>query len=141
MNVQTTSFAARSQTGPAHDLLCSYGERYNTRPDHGSATLMLMVDDVHMLRLRALPQAGVQISAWLRALPDAGYEREQLLLAAGKVAAGLIASHAAHCVIDHRERALWLQQLTPAHSLQDIDDAVGALVNALAAWKPLIGKA
>lgn len=127
--------------GPAYDLLCRYGAQFDAQPESGSSVLALMVDGAHMLRLRALPRQGVQVSAWLRALPEAGAARDNLLIEAGKVAAGLMAGHAAHCVVDVRERALWLQQLSPAHSLQDIDDTVGALVNALAAWKPLIGKA
>lgn len=127
--------------GPAHDLLCRYGAQFDAQPEPGSPMLSLMIDGVHMLRLRALPHSGVQVSAWLRALPEPGMARDNLLIAAGKVAGGLMAAHAAHCVVDARERALWLQQLSPADSLQDIDDTVGALVNALAAWKPLIGKA
>lgn len=132
---------ARLQTGPAHDLLCRYGAQFDAHPEPGSPTLSLMVDGQQMLRLRALPHSGIQVSAWLRALPEPGIARDHLLVTAGKVAAGLMADHAAHCVVDARERALWLQQLSPAHSLQDIDDTVGALTNALAAWKPLIGRA
>lgn len=132
---------ANQHFGPAHDLLCRYGAQFDAQPEPGSPTLSLMVDGQHMLRLRALPRSGVQVSAWLRALPEAGMARDNLLISTGKVAAGLMADQAPHCVIDARERALWLQQLSPAHSLQDIDDAVGSLVNCLIAWKPLIARA
>ena len=46
--------------------------------------------------------------------------------------------HASGCVIDERERAVWLQQTAAAASSQDIDDVVGSFVNSLSFWSKAI---
>lgn len=98
------------------------------------ATLQLLVDGRHALRLRALPGGGILVSAMLRALPDPGPARDALLLAFAQLACGTMKQQPTTCSVDARERAIWLQLPAPAQSLQDIDDAVGRFVNSLAFW-------
>lgn len=63
-----------------------------------------------------------------------------MLLGAARLACGTMREHAAACVVDERERALWLQQAARTNSQQDIDDAVGSFVNCLALWTEFVKK-
>jgi hypothetical protein len=99
-----------------------------------AASMQLLVDGSYQLRLRALPDAGIMISAYLRPLPEAGKARDDLLLAFARLACGTMKDQATTCSVDARERAIWLQLPASAQTLQDIDEAVGSLVNSLAFW-------
>lgn len=115
-------------------LLSRYAAHYSLPMAPDSATLRLLVDDHYQLRLRALPAEGILVSAYLRALPEAGPARDDLLLAFARLACGTMKEQATTCSVDARERAIWLQLPAPVQSLQDIDDAVGTFVNSLAFW-------
>lgn len=99
-----------------------------------SATMQMRVDDIYTLQLKALPGEGIMLSAYLKPLPPAGLARDELLRAFARLACGTMKEQATTCSIDARERAIWLQLPAPAHSLQDIDDAVGVFVNSLSFW-------
>ncbi|CAN7498928.1 CesT family type III secretion system chaperone [Acidovorax sp. LjRoot117] len=103
-----------------------------------SAPVDMTVDGIYRIRLRALPQGGVAVSARLRTLPEPGPARDDMLLGVARLACGTMKDHASGCVVDERARAIWLQQTAPAASGQDIDDAVGGFVNALAFWSKAI---
>lgn len=122
-------------------LLAAYASQYGlATPGRGSsaAPVDMTVDGTYRLRLRALPQGGVAISSRLRSLPEPGLARDELLLGAARMACGTLRAHTTACVVDDRERALWLQQTCAAASNQDIDDAVGSFVNSLAFWSKAI---
>lgn len=106
----------------------------------GSTPVEMTVDGIYRVSLRALPHGGVAVSARLRSLPGPGPARDDLLLGAARLACGTMKDHASGCVVDERGRAIWLQQTAAATSSQDIDDAVGAFVNALAFWSKAIAK-
>ena len=78
------------------------------------------------------------MSARLRALPEPGPARDDMLRGVARMACGTMKEHASGCVIDDRERAVWLQQTAAAASSQDIDDAVGSFVNSLSFWSKAI---
>ena len=98
----------------------------------------MTVDGIYRIRLRALPQGGIGVSARLRALPEPGPARDDMLLGVARMACGTMKDHASGCVIDERERAVWLQQTAAAASSQDIDDVVGSFVNSLSFWSKAI---
>lgn len=124
-------------------LLHAYAQHYGlTSPGSvGSAPVDMTVDGVYRIRLRALSHGGIALSARLRALPEAGPARDDMLLNVARMACGTMKEHASGCVVDELERAVWLQQTAPAASAQDIDDAVGDFVNALAFWSKAIASA
>lgn len=103
-----------------------------------SAPVDMTVDGRYRIRLRALPQGGIAVSARLRTLPEPSPARDELLLGVARMACGTMKQHASGCVIDDRERAIWLQQTIAGTSSQDIDDAVGSFVNSLAFWSKAI---
>ena len=119
-------------------LLHSYGAQWGAEPEASAdrlrAPIALLVDGQYQLRLRALPRGGIVLQSRLKTLPDPGNARDELLAGVARLACGTMKEHAAACVVDERERALWLQQAAPVQSLQDIDDAVGSFVNCLAFW-------
>lgn len=115
-------------------LLGSYAARYSLPMEPNAASLQLLVDGRHRLRLRALHSDGIMVSAHLQALPDPGPARDDLLLAYARLACGTMKEQATTCSVDARERAIWLQLPAPARSVEDIDDAVGSFVNSLAFW-------
>ncbi len=119
-------------------LLHGYGAQFGALPEGGDdaarAPIALTVDGQYRIRLRALPRGGIVVQSRLRALPEPGRERDELLAGVARLACGTLREHAAACVVDEHERALWLQQAAPVQSLQDIDDAVGSFTNCLAFW-------
>jgi len=115
-------------------LLGSYAAQYDIPMAPGAATLQMLVDGHYRLQLRALPGAGIMVSARLKALPDPGPARDDLLLACARLACGTMKQQATTCSVDARCRAIWLQLPAPALSIKDIDDAVGRFVNSLAFW-------
>lgn len=115
-------------------LLSRYASHYGIPTAPNSATLQLLVDGRYQLRLRALAGEGIMVSAYLRALPEPGPARDDVILAFARLACGTMKEQATTCSVDARERAIWLQLPAPAQSLQDIDDAVGTFVNSLAFW-------
>ena len=123
-------------------LLHSYGAQFGAQPgeaaDAARAPIALTIDGQYRIRLRALPRGGIVVQSRLRGLPAPGPERDELLAGVARLACGTLREHAAACVVDERERALWLQQAAPAQSLQDIDDAVGSFTNCLAFWSKAI---
>lgn len=125
-------------------LLQGYAAQYGAAPDAkggaGSAQIALTVDDKFQIRLRALPAGGIALHARLMPLPEPGPQRDEMLLGAARLACGTMREHAAACVVDERERALWLQQAARTNSQQDIDDAVGSFVNCLALWTEFVKK-
>lgn len=125
-------------------LLHGYAAQYGAQPEAGAdpnrAQIALTIDGQYQIRLRALPRGGIALHARLRALPEAGAQRGELLQGVARLACGTMREHAAACVIDERERALWLQQAARANSTQDIDDAVGSFVNCLAFWVKAVNK-
>ena len=128
-------------TDPASaSLLQAYARQYGlaSQAAVGSAPVDMTVDGIDRIRLRALPQGGIGVSARLRALPEPGPARDDMLLGVARMACGTMKEHASGCVIDDRERAVWLQQTAAAASSQDIDDAVGSFVNSLSFWSKAI---
>ena len=121
-------------------LLNSYAALQGLEIDSASALapVDMLVDGKYRLRLRALPQGGVSIVSRLRSLPDAGGQRDELILRVSQMALGMMKEHASTCVIDESERAIWLQQTVSGNYTQDIDEAVGSFVNALAFWSKAI---
>lgn len=122
-------------------LLHAYAAQYGGGSEAGStrsAPIGLTIDGQYRVRLRALPQGGIAVQARLRSLPEPGPARDEVLLGVARLACGTMKEHAAACVVDERERAVWLQQAAPAASAQDIDDAVGSFVNCLAFWSKAI---
>ena len=128
-------------TDPASaSLLQAYARQYGlaSQAAVGSAPVDMTVDGIYRIRLRALPQGGIGVSARLRALPEPGPARDDMLRGVARMACGTMKEHASGCVIDDRERAVWLQQTAAAASSQDIDDAVGSFVNSLSFWSKAI---
>ena len=128
-------------TDPASaSLLQAYARQYGlaSQAAVGSAPVDMTVDGIYRIRLRALPQGGIGVSARLRALPEPGPARDDMLLGVARMACGTMKDHASGCVVDDRERAVWLQQTAAAASNQDIDDAVGSFVNSLSFWSKAI---
>lgn len=128
-------------TDPASaSLLQAYARQYGlaSQAAVGSAPVDMTVDGIYRIRLRALPQGGIGVSARLRALPEPGPARDDMLLGVARMACGTMKEHASGCVVDDRERAVWLQQTAAAASSQDIDDAVGSFVNSLSFWSKAI---
>jgi hypothetical protein len=121
-------------------LLHAYARQYGlASPAAASvAPVDMTIDNLYRIRLRALPQGGVAVSSRLKALPEPGPARDDMLLSVARMACGTLKEHASGCVVDDRERAIWLQQTTAAASVQDIDDAVGSFVNSLAFWSKAI---
>lgn len=115
-------------------LLERYAAQYGLPMAPQSTRLQMLVDGRYALRLRTLPGDSIMLSAHLRALPGPGATRDDLLLAFARLACGTMKEQPTTCSVDARERAIWLQLPAPAHSLQDIDDAVGRFVNSLAFW-------
>lgn len=127
-------YTPTSHAPPTLALLSRYAAQYGIPMAPQGATLQMLVDSRYTLRLRALPGEGIMLSARLRALPEPGRARGELLLAFARLACGTMKEQATTCSVDARERAIWLQLPAPAQSLQDIDDAVGQFVNSLAFW-------
>ncbi len=98
----------------------------------------MQVDDRYRLRLRALPEGGIVIVSRLQTLPDPGNDRDKLILRVAQMALGMMKEHASTCVVDERERAIWLQQTVATNSTHEIDEAIGDFVNALAFWSKAI---
>lgn len=121
-------------------VLQAYARQYGlaSPASVSSAPVDMTVDGTYRIRLRALPQGGIAVSARLRTLPAPGPARDELLTGVARLACGTMKDQASSCVVDDRERAIWLQQTTPGTSSQDIDDAVGSFVNSLAFWSKAI---
>ena len=119
----------------AQQLGMAAGDRSINEP------LDMNVDDRHRLRLRALPEGGIAIVSRLRTLPDAGKDRDELVLRVSQMALGMMKEHASTCVVDSSERAIWLQQTVATNSTHEIDEAVGEFVNALAFWAKAVNSA
>lgn len=100
--------------------------------------MAMTVDGRYRMLLRALPAGGVAVESRLRALPEPGPARDRLLLGVARLACGMLQASPAACVVDARERGVWLRVTTPAVSTTDIDEAVGALANQLAFWQPAV---
>ena len=119
----------------AQQLGMATGDRSINEP------LDMSVDDRYRLRLRALPEGGIAIVSRLRTLPDAGKDRDELVLRVSQMALGMMKEHASTCVVDSSERAIWLQQTVATNSTHEIDEAVGEFVNALAFWAKAVNSA
>ena len=119
----------------AQQLGMAAGDRSINEP------LDMSVDDRYRLRLRALPEGGIAIVSRLRSLPDAGKDRDELVLRVSQMALGMMKEHASTCVVDSSERAIWLQQTVATNSTHEIDEAVGEFVNALAFWAKAVNSA
>ncbi len=119
----------------AQQLGMATGDRSINEP------LDMSVDDRYRLRLRALPEGGIAIVSRLRSLPDAGKDRDELVLRVSQMALGMMKEHASTCVVDSSERAIWLQQTVATNSTHEIDEAVGEFVNALAFWAKAVNSA
>lgn len=123
-------------------LLQSYTQQHGLSTEKHSllTPVDMTVDSKYRLRLRALPQGGIAIVSRLRTLPDADLARDELVLHTSRLAVGMMREHASTCVIDESQRALWLQQTLNPNSIQEIDEAVGCFVNALAFWSQAVNK-
>lgn len=119
-------------------LLQSYADRQGVSGALPAGMLKMTVDDRFRLSLRALPAGGIAVESRLRALPEPGPARDQLVLGVARLACGTLRQSPAACVVDERERAVWLRLVTPGSSTQDIDEAVGELANQLAFWLPAV---
>lgn len=117
-------------------LLSTYARQYGlsgTSPNHDRQVGML-VDDTYRIQLDALPCGGIAMRSRLRRLPAPGPARNEFLLAVARMACGMMQESAAGCVIDEAARSLWLQQATPADTVEKLDEALGDFVNHLAFW-------
>lgn len=120
----------------AHPLISAYAARHglapSTRPD---GRFTLVIDDTYRVHLQPGRDGWLAMSARLCALPARNAGRDELVQEIGKLAAGMLARHAAACVVDPQGRALWLQQsLRPGSSELELDEAMGAFANALSFW-------
>lgn len=134
-----TAFHSHAQPDAAAlRLLQSYADQLGGAAPLRAGALAMTVDGQHRIALRALPNGTIAVEARLRSLPEAGAERDRVLLGAARLACGTLRESAAACVVDARERALWLRHTSRATSGQDIDDSVGELVNQLAFWRKTV---
>lgn len=115
-------------------LLGRYAESMGAVPPTVGAPLLLTIDGIYRIRLRAVGQGIIVVSSRLCPLPEPGLARDQMLERLGTLACGTMQRSAATCVVDEQERAVWLQQTAHSISTQDIDDLVGEFVNELAFW-------
>ena len=129
MNVSTVPVHERTA---ASGLLARYAASLGG--ELSGSRMSLHIDDRYRVQLHTLPDGRIRVRARLRALPEAGPRRDELLLGVGRLCCGRMNDSAAACVVDAEESALWLQQVEAAASTQDVDELVGAFVNELAFW-------
>lgn len=129
-----------SSSHTANPLLASYAAALGAEGPLNSDRLSLTVDERYRVQLRGLSDGRIQVRARLRALPQAGAARDELLHTTGALACGRMHASAAACVIDPDEHAIWLSQVMPTASAQEIDELVGAFVNELSFWEQVVPK-
>ncbi len=119
-----------------HPLISTYAARHGLAPStRADGRVTVVIDDRYRVHLLAGRDGWLVLSARLCALPARQAGRDELMQEIGKLAAGMLARHAAACVVDPQERALWLQQsLRPDSSELALDEAMGAFANALSFW-------
>ena len=122
-----------------HPLISDYATRHRiTLPGQPSNRLTVVVDEKYRVHFHSSPDGTVVISSKLTHLPPPGSHRDMLLETLGRIAAGTLIESAASCVVDHRETALWLQQVVPQGSVVTMDDVFGQFVNTLSFWTSAI---
>ncbi|MGE8658765.1 MAG: CesT family type III secretion system chaperone [Achromobacter sp.] len=119
-----------------HPLLAAYAARHGLPPStRADGRLTVVVDQTYRVHLQPARDGWLAMSARLCTLPANDTDRDRLVTELGKLAAGMLARHAATCVVDPQNRALWLQQsLQPGSSELALDEAMGAFTNALSFW-------
>ena len=123
---------------PAAALVQRYAELLGASDPAAGRRLTLTIDGRYRIQLRPQGDQRVQAKCRLRALPAPGAERDQLILALGRLACGTMNRSSAACVVDADERALWLSQVAPATSTQEVDELVAGFVNELAFWTRVV---
>ena len=119
-----------------HPLVADYAARHDI-PDgvRADGRLTVLIDDKYRVHLLGARNGWLAITARLCTLPPAGLARERFLVEIGRQAAGMLSRHAAACVVDPDEDALWLQQMVrPDADGIGVDEAVGDFANALSFW-------
>ncbi|CAB3666639.1 MAG: CesT family type III secretion system chaperone [Achromobacter pulmonis] len=119
-----------------HPLISAYAARHGLPPStRADGRLTVVIDQAYRVHLQPARDGWLALSARLCPLPAGQAERDALVIELGKLAAGMLSRHAACCVVDPQDRALWLQQtLQPASGDLALDEAVGAFANALSFW-------
>jgi len=128
---------------PQHPLISRYLARAGLgeqaiRAD-GRATLV--IDDKYRVHLQPAAGGWLSLMSRIATLPAAGMARDHMLLEMGRLAAGMLSTHASGCVVDDKEESVWLQQsIRPDISDIDLDEAIGQFANALSFWTGVAGK-
>lgn len=119
-----------------HPLISAYAARHGLPPSsRADGRLTMVVDQTYRVHLQPARDGWLALSARLCTLPTGVLDRDRLVTEIGKLAAGMLARHAATCVVDPQDRALWLQQsLQPGSGELALDEALGAFANALSFW-------
>ena len=136
------SFAQASPDAASLRLLQAYALQQDLHFDEQrpQASVVMRVDRRYKVVMYALREGGIAISSRLRALPQHGGMRDEIILRAARLALAMMREHASTCVISEDGQELRLLQITRASSPDDIDNAVGSFVNALAFWSPVAKK-
>ena len=122
-----------------HPLIVDYATRHRiTLPGQPFNRLTVIVDEKYRVHLHSASDGTVVLSSKLTHLPPPGSQRNTLLEALGRIATGTLMESSASCAVDHRETALWLQQMVPQGSVVRMDDVVGRFVNDLSFWTSAI---
>lgn len=127
-----------------HPLISSYVSRHALSADsvREDGRLTLVVDDRYRVHLQSSGQGWLALSARLCSLPEAGVERDGLLLSLGRQTMAVLNRYSSSCVIDEGEQNVLLQQLVRSDSsATDVDEAVGQFINALSFWTNVVQQA
>lgn len=121
---------------PQHPLIAAYAARHGLAPStRADGRITVVIDDTYRVHLQPGRDGWLAMTARLCTLPAGDADRDRLVTEIGKLAAGMLARHAAACVVDPQGRALWLQQsLQPGSGELALDEAMGAFANALSFW-------
>lgn len=119
-------------------ILAEYAATLGGDTPFSGTRLTMTVDDLYHLQLLARQDGRVLLRTRLRALPEAGPARNEILRQCGELACGRMITAPVSCAIDKNERNLWLQQLCEAGTTQMLDEHVGSFVNELAFWRSAV---
>lgn len=115
-------------------ILSEYASTLGAEAPFTDKRLSMTVDDTYRLQLLERKDGRILMRARLKALPEAGRQRDDLLEECARLTCGRMLKAGVTCAVDSLERALWLQQLCSVSSAQDLDEQVGAFVNELTFW-------
>ncbi|WZB74539.1 hypothetical protein WJ972_28840 [Achromobacter insuavis] len=92
---------------PQHPLISAYAARHCLPPStRADGRLTVVVDQTYRVHLQPARDGWLAMSARLCALPASDVDRDRLVTEIGKLAAGMLARHAAACVVDPQGRAV-----------------------------------